>query len=434
MSVESRVELPVDDVGAFVGAPAVLAAGAPEGPLAGRRLAVKDLIDVAGVVTGAGNPTFAAGRAPAAAHAPAVSRLVDAGATVVGKTVTDELAYSLSGTNVHYGTPRNVAAPGRVPGGSSAGSAAAAAAGLVDLALGSDTGGSIRVPASYCGLYGWRPTHGAVPIAGVVPLAPSFDTVGLFAPTADLLLRGAAVLLGADVTSADEGAPPTSARPVQPMRPVHPVRPVLLAEALADVADPVASAVAGAAARLGAPAEPLALGLDLGAARTAFRDRQGWEAWAAHGQWIEAVRPPMGRGITARFAAASGISEADVAAADAVRAQVAGAVRAATADGTVLVMPAAPGPAPPIEVDPATHESNRTRVVRLTAVAGLAGAPVVVVPGLTIDGLPLGLAFVGAPGSDLDLLAFAAAHWRPTDPVRSRATRRADGNPTLALR
>src|SRR6478609_1301867 len=112
--------------------------------------------------------------------------------------ITDELAFSLSGTNVHYGTPRNVNAPGRVPGGSSAGSAAAVAAGLADLALGTDTGGSVRIPASYCGIYGWRPTHGAVPIDGVVELAPSFDVVGLFAPNPAMLAHGADALLGPD--------------------------------------------------------------------------------------------------------------------------------------------------------------------------------------------------------------------------------------------
>ncbi len=183
------VAIPVDTVGAFVGAPSELVAGAPGGPLDGVRLAVKDMFDVAGTVTGAGNPTFAAGRAPATTSATAVQRLVAAGATVVGKTITDELAYSLSGTNVHFGTPRNVRAPGHVPGGSSAGSAAAVAAGLVELALGTDTGGSIRVPASYCGIFGWRPTHGAVDIAGVLPLAPSFDTVGLLAADPTVLAR-----------------------------------------------------------------------------------------------------------------------------------------------------------------------------------------------------------------------------------------------------
>ena len=128
----------------------------------------------------------------------AVVRLLRAGAEVVGKTVTDELAYSLNGRNVHFGTPTNSEAPGRICGGSSCGSASAVAGGLCDVALGSDTGGSIRVPASYCGLFGLRPTHGRIPLDGVMPLAPSFDTVGWFARDAETLERVGAVLLGED--------------------------------------------------------------------------------------------------------------------------------------------------------------------------------------------------------------------------------------------
>jgi Asp-tRNA(Asn)/Glu-tRNA(Gln) amidotransferase A subunit family amidase len=191
----AEVMAPNDTVGAFVGAPTVLARGQAGGPLDGERLAVKDLFDIAGTVTGAGSPAFAAAGAAAATSASAVERLVAAGATVVGRTVTDELAYSLTGTNVHFGTPHNVRAPNRVPGGSSAGSAAAVAAGIAELGLGTDTGGSIRVPASYCGLLGWRSTHGSVPMDGIVPLAPSFDTVGLLADDAGTLLAGAGALL-----------------------------------------------------------------------------------------------------------------------------------------------------------------------------------------------------------------------------------------------
>ena len=269
------VAIPVDTVGAFVGAPSELVAGAPGGPLDGVRLAVKDMFDVAGTVTGAGNPTFAAGRAPATTSAAAVQRLVAAGATVVGKTITDELAYSLSGTNVHFGTPRNVRAPGHVPGGSSAGSAAAVAAGLVELALGTDTGGSIRVPASYCGIFGWRPTHGAVDIAGVLPLAPSFDTVGLLASDPTVLLAGADALLG----------------PVARRRPAGRRWRWLAARRWATSSRRSPTPCRAGVAALGAEPSTVELGLDLGAAVAAFRDRQGWEAWRADGPWIS-TRPP----------------------------------------------------------------------------------------------------------------------------------------------
>ena len=177
--------------------PELLARGRPGGPLSGVTLAVKDVIDVAGIPTGAGNPAFLDDAPPAPRHAAAVSRLLDAGADVIGKAHTDEFAFSLSGTNAHYGTPRNPRAPGRVPGGSSSGSASAVASGIAEIALGTDTAGSIRVPASYCGVWGLRPTHGRVPLEGVLPLAPSFDTCGLLAATGELLERAGLPLLGA---------------------------------------------------------------------------------------------------------------------------------------------------------------------------------------------------------------------------------------------
>jgi amidase len=161
--------------------------GSPGGPLAGRRFAVKDLFAIAGHRACFGNPDWLSTHWAAEATAPVITWLLDAGAALVGTTVTDELAFSLTGENPHYGTPPNPAAPGRVPGGSSSGSASAVAGGLVDFALGTDTGGSVRVPASHCGIFGFRPTHGAVSPAGVLPFSPSFDTVGWFARDADTL-------------------------------------------------------------------------------------------------------------------------------------------------------------------------------------------------------------------------------------------------------
>src|SRR5436190_6782465 len=185
-----------DPLNAFCAHATARLQGAPAGPLAGLTFAAKDLFDIAGHVTGAGNPDWLARHAPAERTAPLVQALVDAGATMVGKTHTDELSRGIFGENVHYGTPINPRAPGRVPGGSSSGSAVAVAGQLVDFALGTDTGGSVRVPASFCGIYGLRPSHGRLPFEGVLPQAPSFDTIGWFARTPDLLARIAGVLLG----------------------------------------------------------------------------------------------------------------------------------------------------------------------------------------------------------------------------------------------
>lgn len=396
MNLSTSPTAPIDTVNAFVGEPTVLIKGSCGHPLTGSTLAVKDLYDVAGTITGAGNPRFAATRSVAREHASAVTLLTAAGATVVGKTITDELAYSLTGTNVHYGMPVNVAAPGRVPGGSSAGSAAAVAAGLVDLALGTDTGGSVRVPASYCGIVGWRSSHAAVALDGVIPLSPSFDTVGLFARRIDLLATAAAILLG-------EHAVIPGATDSPSLR--------IVAETSTDSTAAVRREVDRIAAALGADPTPLELGIDLALAMAAFRTRQGWEAWQAHGAWITAEQalggPGFGRGIGARFEAAERITIDDVAAADAVRAEVRAAVLAATADGTILIMPAAAGAAPRPGHDPLVHETQRMRTLRLTCVAGLAGAPVVVIPVAVDDGLPLGIALVGSPGTDRRLLRVA---------------------------
>ena len=176
----------------------IFIAGRPQGPLSGRRFVAKDLFDLSGHTTGAGNPDWLRTHEPAASTATAVTRLLGAGADLIGKSQTDELAFSIFGSNVHYGTPINPQYPDRVPGGSSSGSASLVAAKLVDFALGTDTGGSIRTPSSFCGIYGYRPTHGVIPVDGVIPLAPGFDTVGLLARRADLLRFCGEVLLGTE--------------------------------------------------------------------------------------------------------------------------------------------------------------------------------------------------------------------------------------------
>ncbi len=167
----------------------------PTGSLAGLRLGVKDLFHIAGLPTGAGNPDWLASHPIPEHTSPVVADLLNADASFIGKTQTDELAYSLNGLNIHYGAPQNPKAPERLPGGSSSGSAVAVAAGEIDIGLGTDTGGSIRVPASYNGLFGIRTTHGLISSEYIVPLAPLFDTVGWLTQSADLLLRVGEVLL-----------------------------------------------------------------------------------------------------------------------------------------------------------------------------------------------------------------------------------------------
>jgi amidase len=185
-----------DKLGAFCRHNHVERKGAANGPLAGLTFGLKDIYDVAGAKTGFGCPDWLRSHEAAARTAPAAQMLLDAGAHLVGKTHTEEMAWSLTGENAHYGTPVNVSGPGRAPGGSSSGWATVVAAGLVDFSIGSDTGGSVRLPASYCGILGLRPTHGRISLDGVCPLASSFDTCGWFARDAAVFERVGRVLLG----------------------------------------------------------------------------------------------------------------------------------------------------------------------------------------------------------------------------------------------
>nr|WP_246406034.1 AtzH-like domain-containing protein [Modestobacter versicolor] len=384
------------------GTPLVVATGS--GPLDGVRLAVKDLVAVAGHPVGAGNPVVLAESLPVPAHAPVLARLLAAGAEVRGIARTDELAYSLSGTNVHSGSPVNPWGPGLVVGGSTSGPASAVARGTADVGVGTDTAGSIRVPASYCGLHGLRPTHGVVPLDGVLPLAPSFDTLGWLTRDAGLLHRVAALLLPAAAAATTE---------------------LVLAEDLLALADaPVARALADAAAGLAAATGlPLSAGqLTTAAERerwfTAFRAVQGAEAWAAHGDWITAHPGVLGPGVAQRFADGAAVAPEQLAAAREVVAEGRAALAARLPAGTAVLMPAASSTAPPIAADPARKAEYRAATLRLTCLAGVGGLPVAVAPAALVDGLPAGLALLGAAGSDTALTALLAG-WdrRLTPPV-----------------
>lgn len=395
----------------FVVGPRLIAAGAGAGPLAGRTFAVKDLFDVAGISTGAGNPDFLAEAAPAAGHAPAVAALLAAGADLVGKTVTDEFAFSLQGTNPHYGTPRNPADPLRVPGGSSSGSAAAVGSGLVLIALGTDTGGSVRVPASYCGVLGLRTSHGRISRDGIFPMAPSLDAVGPFARVpADLRAAWYALRDGAPAGAwaASAGLQAGVSRPVTEF--------VVLAE-LADLLGPAArpgfdAAVESLAATLAVPVvtRPAPAWFGVAALRSAFRTIQLREVWSQHGDWYLAHSGSFGPGVGARIAAAAAVTAAQAQQARDERAAFAAAFGSWLGAGTYLVQPAAAGPAPLITSDEA--ERLRVRTLGLTAPAGLSGGPALSLPLARSAGLPLGVCVVGRPGDD-DALAELAVRAMP---------------------
>jgi amidase len=364
-----------------------LAPATGTGPLDGVRVAVKDLFALAGHRTGAGNPHWLADSSAAAKDATALARLRRAGAEVAGLAQTDELAFSLSGANVHYGTPPNPAAPDLVTGGSSNGPASAVATGEADAGLGTDTGGSVRVPASCCGLYGLRPTHGVVPVDGVVPLAPSFDTVGWLTRDPALLRAVGRVLLPAYPSMA-------------------PRRLLVPAAVLDDLPPAVAEAVRAAAGDLAAAWD---VQVDLGRASwarveppllAAFRAVQAAEAWRLHGAWIDAHPGALGAGIEGRFRFGATVSAADERHARRLIGEWKRTVE--LWDGVWLALPAAGGPAHPRAATPAATDAWRMATLRCTVLASACGLPSAVLP--TRGGPPLGLALVAPAGADHSLL------------------------------
>ncbi len=387
-----------DPLGALVpGWSPAAARPAPEGPLDGLRTVVKDVIDVAGSVTGGGNPDWAADQEPAVRDAPAVVALTDAGAVLAGKGQCAELAFSLSGDNVHFGMPRNPAAPDRDPGGSTSGPASAVAGGLCEIGLGTDTLGSVRVPASYCGIYGFRPTHGRVPTTGVMPLAQSFDTVGALAAQPEHLVAAAKVLLGAE---AETASPPSRLLIARPLL-------AIAEDEVAEAAEAAARDLAGGLRAELFDTDLLAAAPSPEEAMSAFNVLQGVQVWSNYGDWVEARSPSLGPDIAARLSRAAGFGKTEIAAAEPVAQAIATAIAGLAAE-EALVLPTTGTPAPGREADAAERERARVSAGRLTSIATLAGAPAVTLPLLHV-GAPVGLSLVGARGADLSLLAAASA-------------------------
>jgi len=387
-----------DTVGAWVPHGAFTIAPTATGTLDGLRFAAKDLYDIAGLPTGAGNPDWLATHGAATATSPVVTALLAAGATLVGKTITDEIAYSIQGDNTHYGTPLNTRAPDRVPGGSSSGSASAAAAGLCDVALGTDTGGSTRVPASYCGLWGLRTTHGLVSTDAMAPLAPKYDTAtwlaqdaAVFARVGDVLLPDNAVRFDRVLTFTDtwEAADPAFQAPLERVT-------TALAAALADPAPMAVQRMRIADA-----------GLE--AWRQIYVTASAYDAWETHGEWIGANQPRFGAAVEGRFKAASAITAAQADAAFASQATIRAHVRDALGATGVAVLPSASSAAIPRNAGGEAVDIVRANTFRITCIAGLAGLPQVSLPFIGDDGLPIGVSLMGPAGSDRALIHLAVA-------------------------
>jgi amidase len=367
---------------------------AASGPLAGLTFAVKDIFDVAGYPTGCGNPLKQAESPIHTRSAPIVQTLLDAGARFVGKTQTDELAFSLNGQNKHFPEPTNVRAEGRITGGSSSGSAAAVAAGLCDFAMGSDTGGSVRAPASYCGLWGIRPTHGRVELSGGMLLAASFDTVGYFADNTEVFGRVAPVFLG------DDGGRFDLKRLVR----ADDAFARLISEREAAALEPVEAK----ARKILGPAEGVTVAAEgLEDWYWTFRRLQAMEAWAEHGAWIESRDPDMTPGVRERFEFGKTLSSDERERALRNRRRQRARVEAIVGDDGVLMLPTVPTIAPKRDLSGDALQDYRERALSILCIAGLAGLPQVTMPLASLNGCPLGLSLIGPSGSDRALVALA---------------------------
>jgi amidase len=368
-------------------------AGAATGPLAGLSVVIKDMFDITGERTGGGNPDWLAAQKPATTNAVLVQKLLDAGATITGKTICDEFFYSIAGVNAHYGTPVNPRAPGRLPGGSSSGSASAAASDACDIAIGSDTGGSVRIPSSFCGLYGIRTTHGRVDLTGAMGMAHSFDAAGWLSNAPGVFRKVGPVLLGGTSTAAEIG------------------KLVVLDDALAEADPEVAAlmedALAAMAAELPAPSHQRIAPDNLDVWREAFRLIQSREIWSVYGDFVTRTKPHFGPGVAERFAAAATVTEEMAARARVMQERARDRIRSIAQPGTLLVLPTSPAIAPLADAPNAVHESFRTRAMRMTCIAGLSGLPQMSIPIGTIDGCPVGLSFIGWAGGDEALLDLA---------------------------
>jgi len=369
-------------------------AGAATGPLAGRTFTVKDMFAVEGLKVSNGNPGFYEIAEPATETAPAVQALLDAGATLTGTTVCDEFFYSLLGDNAHYGAPINPRAEHRHTGGSSCGAAASVAAGMCDFALGADTGGSVRIPAAFCGLYGLRPTFARISLDGATPMAPRFDTAGFFARDAELFREIGHVLLDERRVEGEIGQ-------------------LIVVEDMFDQADPRIVEVLGQAlARIGSklpPAEPRRIvGDAIEPWREAFRILQGHEIQETLLPIIEKYGLALGPGIKERFEMAAKITDDEATEAQKVREKATMRLQAQAQPGNIMAIPTAPTLAP--KRDEAEGDATaqfRKLTLQATCLAGHAGLPQITIPAGEVDGCPVGLSFIGWHGGDEALLDLA---------------------------
>ncbi|KAJ4956981.1 hypothetical protein NE237_013764 [Protea cynaroides] len=385
--------------------------------LNGLTFAIKDIFDVEGYVTGFGNPDWARTHLPAVSTAPAVLALLNAGATSVGKTVMDEMAYSINGENIHYGTPVNPCAPDRIPGGSSSGSAVAVAEKLVDFSLGTDTGGSVRIPAAFCGIFGFRPSHAIVPTSGVIPMAQSLDTVGWFARDPVILNQVGRVLL--------------QLPNVEPAQPSHIIIPDDCFQLLSIPSDRVTQVLLKSIEKLfggqivrrtnlgdyvkdkvpslkhfmGEGNDQLEYNIpSLMALSRAMRLLLRYEFKSNHEEWISSVKPDLGPGISERVQGALMATSENIDICHMVRNEFRAALADLLGEFGILAIPTIPGPPIKLQTETAALRNFRSRAFSLLSIAGVSGFCQVNIPLGMYDNLPVAVSLLAKHGADGFLL------------------------------
>lgn len=368
--------------------------GCSKGKLEGKTFVVKDLFDVEGFVTGCGNPDWGKTHGRADKTAPSVLKLLGAGAHLKGKSCTDDLALSLDGINPFFGIPLNTQLPDRIPGGSSSGSASSVATGFVDFALGTDTVGSIRVPASYCGIYGIRPTHGAIDLEGVMPLGQSFDTVAWLAPDANLLAGVGSVLLnqsgGKQIKSA------SIARNLFDLIPEEIAQPLLFA------GDRVLQ-------RVGKSGDIAISEYTLDLCASVFGIIRSCEAWKNFGGWIAKFRPDLSAPTLLRCTEGKQISPAEEKMGRKQKEEIEKFFDDLVDRNGAIILPTTWQMPPLRTASKQELADNRRKNIKLNALSAVSGLPQVSIPVRVRQGVKLGLSIIGPRHSDMDLLNLAAS-------------------------
>ncbi len=364
---------------------------AESGPLVGLTFSVKDMFDVAGFPTSAGSPTMLAASGIKTKTACAVQQLLDAGARFIGKAVTDELAFSVIGNNAHFGIPVNGAAPERYAGGSSSGSASSVSCGLCDFSLGTDSGGSVRGPASQCGLFGIRPSFGRISLEGCFGLCPPFDTAGILAADFDVFERATSVLIRKDSQQSKETPQ------------------LLIPEDIFElfgprVIDAVSDALESAQSLWGQAHRVKAATVDLNAVLKAYQALQGREIWKHDGTFIEKYQPTFGPGVKERFAFAKTVHDKDLTEQESLCEQAVRHINGLLADSSVLILPTLPGAGLKLDCSPDDMNAFRSKMSASFYLGELAGVPWITLPLAEIDGAPLGVSLISACGTDAWLL------------------------------